>query len=125
MHWLLPIQGVISSYVVENKGEISGFFSYYHLRSSILQNQKHDKLFSAYSFYNVVTNNILLDDLISDALLYAYNEGCDVFNCLTVMENSSFLELLKFGEGNGNLHYYIYNWTTPILNPNEVGIVLL
>lgn len=124
-HWLLPIRGVISSYVVEDKGIIKAFLSYYHLESSILNNPKHNKLVCAYSFYNVVTDNIKLDDLISDALICAYNEGYDVLNCLNIMENISFLKSLKFNEGNGNLHYYLYNWITPILNPNEVGIVLL
>lgn len=43
--------------------------------------------------------------------------GADVFNALDVMENKSFLEHLKFGIGDGNLHYYFYNWKCPEVPP--------
>jgi glycylpeptide N-tetradecanoyltransferase len=65
------------------------------------------------------------DRLIFEALIHAYNEGFDVFNCLTVMDNDSFLNSLKFKEGNGNLHYYLYNYYIKTLNSSEVGIVLV
>jgi glycylpeptide N-tetradecanoyltransferase len=39
----------------------------------------------------------------------------DVFNALTLLDNSLFLEQQKFGAGDGQLHYYLYNYrTTPI-----------
>ena len=47
--------------------------------------------------------------------------GSDVFNALDVMENSSILEELKFGKGDGNLHYYFYNWKCPELAPEKVS----
>jgi hypothetical protein len=34
-------------------------------------------------------------------------EDIDVFNCLNLMENSEFLEKLRFGAGDGNLQYYL------------------
>ena len=37
----------------------------------------------------------------------------DVFNALTLHDNPLFLEQLKFGAGDGQLHYYLYNWRTP------------
>lgn len=50
----------------------------------------------------------------------------DVFNALDIFENVSFLKPLKFGEGDGNLRYYLYNWrVVKDLNPSEVGLVLL
>ena len=36
------------------------------------------------------------------------------------MENGSFLEELKFGMGDGNLHYYLYNWRCPDIKPSKV-----
>lgn len=36
----------------------------------------------------------------------------DVFNALTLHDNPLFLEQLKFGAGDGQLHYYLYNWRT-------------
>jgi glycylpeptide N-tetradecanoyltransferase len=40
------------------------------------------------------------------------------------MDNKTFLEELKFGIGDGNLQYYLYNWKTPEMKPEEVGLVL-
>jgi len=124
-HWLLPLAGVVSSFVVEREGKVLSFCSYYHLNSTVLGNAKHDKLCAAYSFYNVAANDVTFKDLMNDALVCAYNEGCDVFNCLNLMENSTFLKELKFGPGDGNLRYYLYNWACPPLETSELGIVLL
>jgi len=121
-HWLLPREMVIDSYVVEKDGEITDFLSFYHLPSSILS---HDStLYAAYSYYNVATS-VDLVDLMKDALILAKNTGVDVFNALNLMDNQDFLEPLKFGKGDGNLQYYIYNWACPEMNPGDVGIVLL
>jgi glycylpeptide N-tetradecanoyltransferase len=45
--------------------------------------------------------------------------GFDVFNALDLMENKEFLETLKFGIGDGNLQYYLYNWRCPSIPPNK------
>lgn len=34
----------------------------------------------------------------------------DVFNALTSQDNPLFLEPLKFGAGDGQLHYYMFNY---------------
>ena len=47
-----------------------------------------------------------------------------MFNALDLMENVDFLEKLKFGIGDGNLQYYIYNWRSPQMSSKEVGLVL-
>lgn len=36
----------------------------------------------------------------------------DVFNALTLLDNPLFLESQKFGPGDGQLHYYLYNYRT-------------
>jgi len=36
--------------------------------------------------------------------------GFDVFNALTLLDNSLFLEELKFGGGDGHLNYYLFNY---------------
>lgn len=38
------------------------------------------------------------------------------------MENKVFLEKLKFGIGDGNLQYYLYNWKCPPMEPDKVRI---
>lgn len=70
-HWILPREGVVSSFVVENgSGEITDVGSYYHLPSSIMRNPLHNKLNAAYSFYNVATS-VEFKDLMNDMLIIA------------------------------------------------------
>ena len=61
-------------------------------------------------------------ELTSLSLYLSLSEqlGFDVFNALDVMENKQFLEELKFGVGDGNLHYYLYNWRCPEIPPEKV-----
>jgi len=49
----------------------------------------------------------------------------DVFNALDLMENGTFLKDLKFGIGDGNLQYYLFNYKCPNLEPSDIGLVLL
>jgi len=124
-HWLLPRKGVVSSFVrVNDDGYITDFCSYYHLHSSVLGNPKHNTLNAAYCFYNVAAT-VSLTALVKDCLILAKNEEMDVFTALNLMENDQFLEELKFGMGDGNLQYYVYNWFCPTMTHNDVGIVLL
>ena len=78
---------------------------------------------AAYSFYNVAKSQDWTE-LMSDALVLAKKLDFDVFNALDLMENTEFLERLKFGIGDGNLQYYLYNWRCPTLNSKEIGLVL-
>lgn len=123
-HWFLPREGVIDSFVVENDGVITDFGSFYHLPSTIMNNPQYNILKAAYSYYNVATKTPL-NDLMNDLLISAKNIGMDVFNALDLMENAEFLENLKFGIGDGNLQYYIYNWKCAQMNSKDIGLVLL
>lgn len=51
-------------------------------------------------------------------------KGFDVFNALDLMENKTFLEKLKFGIGDGNLQYYLYNWKCPIMGADKVSLLI-
>jgi len=56
-HFLLPRTKVIYSYVVRNKSnQVTDFFSFYNLPSSILKHEKYDTLWVAYSYYNFSSN---------------------------------------------------------------------
>lgn len=39
------------------------------------------------------------------------------------MENKTFLEKLKFGIGDGNLQYYLYNWKCPSMGAEKVRVL--
>mmetsp|Transcript_1910 Transcript_1910/g.5053 ORF Transcript_1910/g.5053 Transcript_1910/m.5053 type:complete len:419 (+) Transcript_1910:636-1892(+) len=124
-HWLLPRKSVINTYVLldeNDKSKVTDMVSFYHLPSTILN--QDETLYAAYSYYNVATT-MSLSDLMRDALILANSTGVDVFNALNLMENNEFLEELKFGKGDGNLQYYVYNWSSPTMKPSDVGLVLL
>ena len=53
-----------------------------------------------------------------------FQSDFDVFNALDLMDNPEFLEKLKFGIGDGNLQYYLYNWRCPPMKNENVGLVL-
>ncbi|KAK0598384.1 hypothetical protein LWI29_034158 [Acer saccharum] len=126
-HWLLPKEDVVDSFLVESPEthEITDFCSFYTLHSSILGNPNHSTLKVAYSYYNVSTKTPLLQ-LMNDVLIVAKQKGFDVFNALDVMQNETFVKELKFGPGDGKLHYYLYNYRIKhALRSSELGLVLL
>uniref|UniRef100_A0A182M789 Glycylpeptide N-tetradecanoyltransferase n=1 Tax=Anopheles culicifacies TaxID=139723 RepID=A0A182M789_9DIPT len=126
-HWFLPQNGIIDCFVVEDParpGTITDMVSYYTLPSTVMHHAVHKYVKAAYSFYNVSTRTPWLE-LMNDALISAKNLGFDVFNALDLMDNKQFLAPLKFGIGDGNLQYYLYNWRCPSMQPEDVGLILL
>ena len=125
-HVFFPRDNVINTYVVEDPEtkQLTDMCSFYTLPSTIIGHPRHNTLKAAYSFYNVA-NKTSWTNLMADALVFARQKDFDVFNALNVMENQTFFKNLKFGPGDGNLQYYLYNWACPELQPNQVGLVLL
>lgn len=124
-HFLLPEEGVVGSYVVENpqSHKITDFVSFFHIQSSVMGNPKYDTFTATYAYYYANTS-VPLKDLFEDAIVAAKNEGGDVFNALEVMNNATVFEDLKFVRGDGNLHYYFYNWRLNTIKPSEMAIIL-
>lgn len=122
-HWFMPKSGIVNSYVVENQGEITDFISFYTLPSTVMHHPSHKTIKAAYAFYNVALKTPM-ESLMQDALIMAKKEDFDVFNALDLMDNKQFLENLKFGIGDGNLQYYLYNWRCPSMAPEKMGLVL-
>lgn len=101
--------------------KITDFFSFYSLESSIINNPKHKVLRVAYLFYYATevglatpvdkkAHKIRLNSLVGDALVLAKKDKFDVFNALSIMDNGLFLENQKFGPGDGQLNYYLFNY---------------
>jgi len=124
-HFLLPRNGVIEAFVIEDEaGKITDFFSFYALPSSILRHVEEKTLNVAYSYYTVARKHSM-NDVFKQALIMAKKKGFDVFNALDIMHNKQVFEDLKFGVGDGNLHYYFYNWRIRDVEPDGVSMVLV
>ncbi|KAK6074112.1 hypothetical protein SCUP234_08439 [Seiridium cupressi] len=128
-HWLLHKKAkeqleeqVIWTFVVEDDNKkITDFFSFYCLESSVLRDSKHKVVRAAYLFYYATETGLgdnidkeafktRLNALMSDALVLCKKNKFDVFNALSLMDNGLFLEEQKFGAGDGQLHYYLFNY---------------
>ena len=60
-----------------------------------------------------------LNVLVTDALILGRRFKFDVFNGLSLMDNALFLKDQKFGRGDGQLHYYLFNY---MANPIAGGM---
>jgi len=95
----------------------------------VVQSTKHKSVRAAYVFYYATTVALSastlpklkerLNELMNDALILAKKANFDVFNALTLYDNNMFLEQQKFGPGDGQLHYYLYNY---LANPIAGGV---
>lgn len=128
-HWFIdkqktPGDRVVWAFVVENSsGQITDFTSFYNLESTVIGENAahHDKVRAAYMYYYATEAALTTNDkglkerlqlLIGDLLVEAKHAGFDVFNALTLLDNPLVLDDLGFSAGDGQLHYYLYNWRT-------------
>ncbi|CAL8576697.1 glycylpeptide N-tetradecanoyltransferase [Xanthoria parietina] len=127
-HWMVheaktTAKQVIWSYVVEDPSshKVTDFFSFYCLESSVIKNPKHNNVRAAYMFYYATEAAFAenekglkerMNHLMNDALILAKKFHFDVFNALTLLDNPLFLKEQLFGPGDGQLHYYVYNYRT-------------
>ncbi|KAI0018547.1 peptide N-myristoyl transferase [Xylariomycetidae sp. FL0641] len=136
-HWLLhnkknaPEDQVVWTYVVEDDHKrITDFVSFYCLESSVINHPKHNNVKAAYLFYYATEAGLTtpvnrdelkarLNALVSDSLVYCKQYKFDVYNALSLMDNGLFLEEQKFGPGDGQLHYYLFNYRA---NPISGGV---
>ncbi|CEP00361.1 Glycylpeptide N-tetradecanoyltransferase [Plasmodiophora brassicae] len=125
-HWFSPRDKIVYAFVVEDPKthEITDMISFYSLPSSVLGHPVHQTLYAAFSFYNVA-GSVEWPVLMRNALILAKRHGFDVFNVLNIMDNDKFLDPLRFGRGDGNLHYYLYNWKCPEVASPGVALVLM
>ncbi|KAF2141005.1 uncharacterized protein K452DRAFT_251873 [Aplosporella prunicola CBS 121167] len=127
-HWLLhtddsPNDQVVWSYVVEDpaSNKVTDFFSFYSLESTVIRDRANRVVKAAYLYYYATETafegedkklKARLNALMKDALILAKKANFDVLNALTLLDNPLFLEEQKFGAGDGQLHYYLYNYRT-------------
>jgi glycylpeptide N-tetradecanoyltransferase len=154
-HWLLhdPAicpERVIYTYVIPDPTtqKVTDFVSFYRLSSTVIGSSKKHAFVNAAYLYYYASETAFQDDqaktkarlnaLVKDALILAKKEKFDVMNALSLLDNPMFLDEQLFGAGDGQLHYYVYNYrAAPIegglgkdgrasdKNMGGVGVVML
>jgi glycylpeptide N-tetradecanoyltransferase len=124
-HWFVPRPGIVGSYVIEKKKEVQDFFSFYIVPSNVFTCPEYETYTAAYVFYYFAKPSTLTDIARACIEVAHHQYGADVVNCLDIMDNKELLEVLKFVEGDGMLHYYAYNYWYQLSKPEEMAICLL
>jgi glycylpeptide N-tetradecanoyltransferase len=117
-----PQQAHTANYIRQDAHKkITDFISFYCLESSVIDHPKHQNIRAAYLFYYATETGLTepvdkealkkrLNELVADSLVYCKKYKFDVCNALSLMDNGLFLEDQKFGPGDGQLHYYLFNY---------------
>ena len=136
MHFLLPKDDVVWTYVIENevdgKKEVTDFFSMYRLSQSCTSKEElghgYDLMHSGCLYYYGLSRNTL-KEVIKLCLHTSKEEmDCDAFSIMTIMDNEKDLFLdLNFLPGDGALHWYLVNWNLGEneIASNEIGTILV
>jgi len=119
-HHFLPREHVVYSYVVEKKGRVINFVSFYSIDTIAIRSDAKDKTIrSAYLSYVVDAS------IMPEILNLASRLGFDLFNCVDIMSNASFIKTCKFIMGTGRSNYYFYNWKCPKIEKSEMAVILI
>lgn len=120
---------IVTCYVVlDDDNNVLDFISYYVMYSRVLNtpnttdNTKHEFIKKAVLFYYTCLNETCYR-LIKDILIVARNNNIDVVDAMDLMENQYILKELGFEQGNGTLHYYLYNWKIKQLKNSQVATI--
>lgn len=100
-HHFLSRNGVVSSFVLRERGQVVGFGSYYLVGADVVGNKK---MLTAYLYYYAPVRKDLIDQLV----VMAKREGADVFNALDIYRNGEWIKDLKFMPGDGKLNYIVH-----------------
>ncbi|KMV66497.1 N-myristoyl transferase [Encephalitozoon cuniculi EcunIII-L] len=114
-----PVKNVVYTYVHESNGAIDGFGAFFVVGT--IEKKSGRQIQGGYLYYRGGKD---VAEMVGDLMHFSQVEGCDVFNCLDMMENSSFLARLGFVCGSGEIRYYLYNWKSEEIPRDKVFFVL-
>lgn len=110
---------IAHSYIVKDiDGYTIDFFSFIRYISTVKDNDK--QIYRAQVYY-YSSNEETIYTIMRYIITLSKEIGCDVVDCINIHENSDIVDSLKFDKGTGELNYYLYNWKTPYMEPQNMG----
>ncbi|KAI8871080.1 N-myristoyl transferase [Ramicandelaber brevisporus] len=135
-HYFVPRNDVIHSYVIEEPGSggrITDFISFYTLPTQKLDENDNvtDIIKGTYVYYYATHPEPLkiVDERIKRLMnaggyTMQTEHGVDVMNMLKIMRNDAVGKELLFGNGDGTLNYYLYNYILRGVPSDKCGVLL-
>ena len=116
----------VCSFVVENQGKVTDFFSFYKLPCVILVHPEKDyrPLRIAYEHYTVPGTYSIVK-LMRDCLVICENKGYDVLYALDIKNNKEWIKKYSFQKSQSFSNFHLYNYRIKSLYNHEVGVVPL
>ena len=130
MHWLLPKNNIVYTYVLEDEEhKITDFCSFYSIQRTVLNNQnkkdsKYKKINFAYELINY-NSSISMKELLRCAIILAKKNNFDAYYCVDYKENGENFKELLFMEKIGKMKYYFYNFVYPETNIDDVSLMFM
>ncbi len=126
-YWFMPRKDIIYSYVKEDQdGNITDFTCFYVV--DVTNNEIRKKW--CYIYYNIATS-ISSDELFENSLLFANQNGIDIYVCNTINNYESLCQKHQFSfnlDGNdsyGTVKYYFNNFICPETDTKEISIIII
>jgi len=126
-HMFLPRDDSVFSYVIPSPNGIKGFFSFYIMDWSILEENQMQltELKAAYVHY-FAHMGVDLKNMFADLVHCASRDArVDILNALNMGGNSEALIVNKFEQGSRTLDYYSYNFAVNQIDPNDVRFIFI
>lgn len=120
MHWMLPKENVLYSFCSRDCKDFGAFYS---ISTSIKDSEEEIK--TAYIFYHFASTEEKSTRLMKALINKAAELNFDIVNCLNIMKAKTALSECDMLEGDGVLHYYLFNWKRAKVDPSEIGIPML
>ena len=126
LHYFLPRNNIIYSYVLEDENnKITDFFIFYALTRTILSNNsKYKKINLAYSIINY-NSTISMKDLLKSEIIIAKQNNFDALHCINYKEYAENFKELLFTEKVGKIKYYFYNFVCPNTPIDKVSLIFV
>lgn len=122
IHFFLPQENIVKTFVVENKNKITDMISFYY--QDILVEKHNVKIKNANLFY-YFNNKNSLSNLVNIVLNIANNDSIDRIKVLGQMGYDQLEDKLDFCKGSTKMNLYLFNWKCQKIKSKDVAYFVI